>query len=126
MPGLTPCQLTARHSGCRGCAAIPNSVIQIESNAFPRKNIPLIPGLTRDAICRYEEGAVVTGVSIAARYWKGCSPSNTVRHGNDVVVTRFNNMDGVNAVAEETRAMDRRSMMLRMNGRDLSSVKEQK
>ena len=63
---------------------------------------------------------------IRARYWKGCSPSNTVRHGTDVVATRFSSMDGVKAVAEEIRAMDRRSMTLRMSGRDLSSVKEQK
>jgi 3-oxoacyl-[acyl-carrier protein] reductase len=46
------------------------------------------------------------------------------RDGADVVVTGFNNMDGVRAVAEEIRAMGRKSLVVRMNGRDYGDVQK--
>jgi 3-oxoacyl-[acyl-carrier protein] reductase len=44
--------------------------------------------------------------------------------GADVVVTGFNNMDGAKAVAEEIKAMGRKSMAIRMNGRDYVDVQK--
>ena len=46
------------------------------------------------------------------------------RDGADVVVTGFNNMDGVKAVAEEIKAMGRKSLAVRMNGRDYADVQK--
>jgi 3-oxoacyl-[acyl-carrier protein] reductase len=46
------------------------------------------------------------------------------RDGANVVVTGFNNMDGVEKVAEEIRALGRKSMALRMNGRDYGDTQK--
>lgn len=46
------------------------------------------------------------------------------QEGCDVVVTGFNNMDGAKAVSDEIKAMGRRSLALKMNGRDYSGVQK--
>jgi 3-oxoacyl-[acyl-carrier protein] reductase len=46
------------------------------------------------------------------------------RDGADVVVTGFNNMDGVEKVAAEIKALGRKSMALRMNGRDYADTQK--
>jgi 3-oxoacyl-[acyl-carrier protein] reductase len=44
--------------------------------------------------------------------------------GADVVVTGFSNMEGAKAISEEIKAMGRKSMAIRMNGRDYSDVQK--
>jgi 3-oxoacyl-[acyl-carrier protein] reductase len=46
------------------------------------------------------------------------------RDGADVVVTGYNNMDGVEKVAAEIKALGRKSMALRMNGRDYADTQK--
>ena len=67
--------------------------------------------------------ALVTGASMPRGIGKAAALA-LARDGADVVVTGYNNMDGVKAVAEEIKAMGRKSMALRMNGRDYADVQK--
>ncbi len=46
------------------------------------------------------------------------------REGADVAVTGFNHMEGAISVAEEIKAIGRRSMAIKMNGRDYADVQK--
>ena len=46
------------------------------------------------------------------------------REGCDVVVTGFSHMDGAKAVSDEIKAMGRKSLALKMDGRDYSDVQK--
>lgn len=67
--------------------------------------------------------ALVTGASMPHGIGKAAAIA-LARDGADVVVTGFNNMDGVKAVAEEIKAMGRKSLALRVNGRDYADVQK--
>jgi 3-oxoacyl-[acyl-carrier protein] reductase len=67
--------------------------------------------------------ALVTGASMPKGIGRAAALA-IARDGADVVVTGFNNMDGVKAVAEEIRAMGRKSLAVRMNGRDYLDVQK--
>ncbi len=67
--------------------------------------------------------ALVTGASMPHGIGRAAALA-IARDGADVVVTGFNNMDGVEKVAAEIRAMGRRSMAVRMNGRDYGDVQK--
>jgi 3-oxoacyl-[acyl-carrier protein] reductase len=67
--------------------------------------------------------ALVTGASMPKGIGKAIAIT-LAREGADVVVTGFNNMDGVKAVADEIKALGRKSMALRMNGRDYADVQK--
>jgi 3-oxoacyl-[acyl-carrier protein] reductase len=66
--------------------------------------------------------ALVTGASMPRGIGRAAALA-IARDGADVVVTGFNNMDGVEKVAAEIKAMGRKSMAIRMDGRDYGSVK---
>jgi 3-oxoacyl-[acyl-carrier protein] reductase len=65
----------------------------------------------------------VTGASMPRGIGKATALT-LARHGADVVVTGFNHMEGVNAVADEIKAMGRRTMAIKMNGRDYADVQK--
>ena len=67
--------------------------------------------------------ALVTGASMARGIGRAAALA-IARDGADVVVTGFNNMDGVEKTAADIKAMGRKSMALRMNGRDYSDVQK--
>jgi 3-oxoacyl-[acyl-carrier protein] reductase len=67
--------------------------------------------------------ALVTGATMPHGIGRAAALA-IARDGADVVVTGFNNMDGAKAVAEEIKAMGRKSMALKMDGRDYGSVNE--
>ena len=67
--------------------------------------------------------ALVTGASMPRGIGRAAALA-IARDGADVVVTGFNNMDGVEKTAAEIRAMGRKSLAVKMNGRDYESVKE--
>ncbi len=67
--------------------------------------------------------ALVTGASMPRGIGRATALA-LARDGADVVVTGFNNMDGVKAVADEIKAMGRRSLALRMNGRDYADTQK--
>jgi 3-oxoacyl-[acyl-carrier protein] reductase len=67
--------------------------------------------------------ALVTGASMPKGIGRAISLT-LARKGADVVVTGFGHMDGVKAVAEEIKAMGRRSLAVKMNGRDHADVKK--
>ena len=67
--------------------------------------------------------ALVTGASMPQGIGKATALA-LARDGADVVVTGFNNMEGAKAVAEEIKAMGRKSMAIRMNGRDYGRCTE--
>jgi 3-oxoacyl-[acyl-carrier protein] reductase len=67
--------------------------------------------------------ALVTGASMPRGIGKATALT-LAREGCDVVVTGFNHMDGVKAVSEEIKAMGRRSLALKMNGRDYGDVQK--
>ena len=67
--------------------------------------------------------ALVTGASMPRGIGRAAALA-MAKDGADVVVTGFNNMEGVNAVVEEIKALGRKSLAVRMNGRDYNSVKE--
>jgi 3-oxoacyl-[acyl-carrier protein] reductase len=67
--------------------------------------------------------ALVTGASMPKGIGKATALA-LARDGADVVVTGYNNMDGVNEVANEIRAMGRKSLSIRMNGRDYGDVQK--
>lgn len=65
--------------------------------------------------------ALVTGASMPLGIGKAAALA-LARDGADVVVTGFSHMEGVEAVAKEIRSMGRKSLAVKMNGRDYSSV----
>jgi 3-oxoacyl-[acyl-carrier protein] reductase len=65
--------------------------------------------------------ALVTGASMPKGIGKYAALT-LARNGADVVVTGFNHMEGADAVAEEIRALGRRSMAIRMDGTDAADV----
>jgi 3-oxoacyl-[acyl-carrier protein] reductase len=67
--------------------------------------------------------ALVTGASMPRGIGRAAALA-IARDGADVVVTGFNNMDGVEKVAAEIKALGRKSMALRMNGRDYADVQK--
>lgn len=67
--------------------------------------------------------ALVTGASMPKGIGKATALA-LARDGADVVVTGFNNMEGVKAVADEIKAMGRKSLAVRMNGRDYGDVQK--
>ena len=67
--------------------------------------------------------ALVTGASMPRGIGKAAALA-LARDGADVVVTGYNNMDGVKVVAEEIKAMGRKSLALRVNGRDYGDVQK--
>ncbi len=67
--------------------------------------------------------ALVTGATMPHGIGKAAALA-LARDGADVVVTGYNHMEGAEAVAEEIRAMGRKSMAIRMNGRDYADVRK--
>ena len=67
--------------------------------------------------------ALVTGATMPHGIGRAAALA-IAEDGADVVVTGFNNMDGAKAVAEEIKAMGRKSMAIRMNGRDYADVQK--
>ena len=67
--------------------------------------------------------ALVTGASMPRGIGKAAALA-LARDGADVVVTGFSKMDGVKAVAEEIKAMGRKSLALKVNGRDYADVQK--
>jgi 3-oxoacyl-[acyl-carrier protein] reductase len=67
--------------------------------------------------------ALVTGASMPRGIGRATALT-LARDGADCVVTGFSHMDGVNAVAEEIKAMGRRSMAIKMDGRDHADVQK--
>jgi len=67
--------------------------------------------------------ALVTGATKPRGIGKATALT-LAREGCDVVVTGFNNMDGAKAVSDEIKAMGRRSLALKMNGRDYRDVQK--
>ena len=67
--------------------------------------------------------ALVTGASMPRGIGRATALT-LARNGADVAVTGFNHMEGVKSVAEEIKAMGRRSMAIKMNGRDYSDVQK--
>ncbi|MEJ2110240.1 MAG: SDR family oxidoreductase [Acidobacteriota bacterium] len=67
--------------------------------------------------------ALVTGASMPRGIGKATALT-LAREGCDVVVTGYNHMDGAQAVADEIKAMGRKSLALRMNGRDYGDVQK--
>jgi 3-oxoacyl-[acyl-carrier protein] reductase len=67
--------------------------------------------------------ALVTGASMPFGIGKAAALA-LARDGADVAVTGFGHMEGAEATAGEIRAMGRKSLAVKMNGRDYSSVQE--
>jgi len=67
--------------------------------------------------------ALVTGATMPHGIGKAAALA-IAADGADVVVTGFNHMEGAKAVAEEIKAMGRKSMAIRMNGRDYADVQK--
>jgi 3-oxoacyl-[acyl-carrier protein] reductase len=67
--------------------------------------------------------ALVTGASMPHGIGKAIALA-LARDGADVAVTGYSNMDGARAVADEIKAMGRRSLAVRLDGRDYTSVQE--
>jgi 3-oxoacyl-[acyl-carrier protein] reductase len=67
--------------------------------------------------------ALVTGASMPRGIGRAAALA-LARDGADVVVTGYNNMDGVEKVAEEIRALGRKSMALKMNGRSYEDTQK--
>lgn len=67
--------------------------------------------------------ALVTGATMPRGIGRATALT-LAREGCDVVVTGFSNMDGAKACAEEIKAMGRRSLALKMDGRDYADVQK--
>ncbi|MFP3976151.1 MAG: SDR family NAD(P)-dependent oxidoreductase [Dehalococcoidia bacterium] len=65
--------------------------------------------------------ALVTGASMPRGIGRAIA-LRLARDGADVVVTGFSHMDGVESVAQEIKDLGRKSMAVKMNGRDYSDV----
>jgi 3-oxoacyl-[acyl-carrier protein] reductase len=80
-----------------------------------------LPNAKGGAMSAERRLALVTGATMARGIGRATALT-LAREGCDVVVTGFNNMDGAKAVSDEIKAMGRRSLALKMNGRDYSDV----
>jgi 3-oxoacyl-[acyl-carrier protein] reductase len=67
--------------------------------------------------------ALVTGATMPQGIGKAIALT-LARHGADVAVTGFNHMEGAQAIADEIQSMGRRSVAVKMNGRDYADVKK--
>jgi len=67
--------------------------------------------------------ALVTGATMPNGIGKATALA-LAKKGADVVVTGFGNMDGAAAVAGEIKSLGRKSMALRMDGRDYTDVQK--
>ncbi|HOP84931.1 MAG TPA: SDR family oxidoreductase [Syntrophorhabdaceae bacterium] len=67
--------------------------------------------------------ALVTGASMPHGIGRAAALA-LARDGADVAVTGFGHMEGAESVAKEIQAMGRRSIAVKMNGRDYKSVQE--
>jgi 3-oxoacyl-[acyl-carrier protein] reductase len=67
--------------------------------------------------------ALVTGVSMPLGIGKATALA-LARDGADVAVTGYSNMDMTNSIANEIRSMGRKSLAVRLDGRDYGSVQE--
>jgi 3-oxoacyl-[acyl-carrier protein] reductase len=67
--------------------------------------------------------ALVTGATMPHGIGRAAALA-IAEDGADVVVTGFSNMEGAKAIAEEIKAMGRKSMAIRMNGRDYADVQK--
>jgi 3-oxoacyl-[acyl-carrier protein] reductase len=67
--------------------------------------------------------ALVTGASMPQGIGRAIALT-LARKGADVIVTGFNHMDGVESVAKEIKVLGRRSMAVKMNGRDHADVRK--
>ena len=67
--------------------------------------------------------ALVTGASMPKGIGKAIALT-LARNGADVAVTGFSHMDGVKVVAEEIHALGRKSIAVKMNGRDYADVQK--
>jgi 3-oxoacyl-[acyl-carrier protein] reductase len=67
--------------------------------------------------------ALVTGASMPRGIGRAAAIA-LAKDGADVVVTGYNNMDGVEKVSAEIKALGRKSMALRMNGRDYADTQK--
>lgn len=67
--------------------------------------------------------ALVTGASMPLGIGKATALA-LARDGADVVVTGYNNLDMTESIAGEIRAMGRKSLAVRLDGRDYGSVQE--
>jgi 3-oxoacyl-[acyl-carrier protein] reductase len=67
--------------------------------------------------------ALVTGATMPRGIGRATALT-LAREGYDVAVTGFSNMEMARSVSDEIRAMDRRSIALKMNGRDYSDVQK--
>jgi 3-oxoacyl-[acyl-carrier protein] reductase len=67
--------------------------------------------------------ALVTGASMPQGIGKATALA-LARDGADVAVTGYSNMDMTGSISEEIRSMGRRSMAVRLDGRDYGSVQE--
>ena len=67
--------------------------------------------------------ALVTGATMPHGIGKAAALA-LARNGADVVVTGFSHMEGAEAVAEEIKAMGRKSLAAKLDGRDYKSVQE--
>ncbi len=65
--------------------------------------------------------ALVTGATMPHGIGRAAALA-LAKDGADVAVTGFNHMEGAEAVAKEIKAMGRKSMAVKLNGRDYSSV----
>lgn len=67
--------------------------------------------------------ALVTGATMPRGIGR-TTALTLAREGHDVVVTGFSNMDMAQSVSDEIKAMGRKSMALKMNGRDYGDVQK--
>ncbi|MBN1255335.1 MAG: SDR family oxidoreductase [Deltaproteobacteria bacterium] len=67
--------------------------------------------------------ALVTGATMPQGIGKAIALT-LARHGADVAVTGFNHIEGAQAVADEIQSMGRRSVAVKMNGRDYADVQK--
>jgi 3-oxoacyl-[acyl-carrier protein] reductase len=67
--------------------------------------------------------ALVTGATMPHGIGRAAALA-IAEDGADVAVTGFSNMEGAKAISEEIKAMGRKSMAIRMNGRDYSDVQK--
>ena len=67
--------------------------------------------------------ALVTGASMPKGIGR-ITALTLARMGADVAVTGFGHLEGAQAVAEEIKALGRRSCAVRMDGRDIADVRK--
>ena len=67
--------------------------------------------------------ALVTGATMPRGIGRATALT-LAREGHDVAVTGFNNMEMARSVSDEIKAMGRRSIAVKMNGRDYGDVQK--